>query len=136
MLALETAPFDLRSMVNDVVLCLSPKAEQKGIGLNCSIGDRVQAVVRGDVKRLRQILTNLVGNALKFTEQGEVEVLVAVDQELEHRATVLFTVLDTGIGVASERAPTIFGAFAQADDSNTRRYDEVPASDSRFPSTS
>jgi PAS domain S-box-containing protein len=122
-LALETAPFDLRSMVNDVVGCLSPKARRKGIGLNRSIGERVPGMVRGDSKRMQQILTNLVVNALKFTEQGEVEVLVAVDQELEHRATVLFTVLDTGIGVAPERAPTIFGAFAQADDSNTRRYD-------------
>ncbi len=122
-LALDPAPFDLRSMVNDVIRCLRPRAERKRIGLNCSIGDGVPEVVRGDIGRLRQVLTNLVGNAVKFTEHGEVEVLLAADEEIEHRATVSFTVADTGIGVAPEHAATIFDAFAQADDSTTRRYD-------------
>ena len=122
-LAFETAAFDLRWMVNDVVRCLSAKAQRKGIGLNCLIGDRVPGKVRGDAGRLRQVLTNLVANALKFTEQGGVEVLLEADEEPERVATVSFAVLDTGIGVADERVSAIFGAFAQADDSNTRRYD-------------
>jgi PAS domain S-box-containing protein len=122
-LALDPAPFDPRSMVDDVVRGFRPKAERKRIGLNCSIGDGLPEMVRGDIGRLRQVLTNLVGNALKFTEHGEVEVRLAADEETERRATLLFTVADTGIGVAPEHALTIFGAFAQVDNSSTRRYD-------------
>ncbi len=121
-LELESIDFDLRQTVEDVCELLAEKAQAKKLELACVIDDRVQTHVKGDPGRLRQILINLVGNAIKFTEAGEVVVRV-LQEALDERAVMIrFEVRDTGIGIPSAARQDIFSAFIQADGSTTRRY--------------
>ena len=101
---------------------LAFRASQKGIELACSLTPRVPEYLIGDPGRLRQIILNLVGNAIKFTEKGEVVVQVEVDSQSEDQAMLHFAVRDTGIGIPPEKQQIIFGPFEQADASTTRRY--------------
>jgi two-component system, sensor histidine kinase and response regulator len=120
-LILEHVSFGLRDIVEDAVRLLAPRAHKKELELACRIAPDVPDALVGDPGRLRQVLINLVGNAIKFTERGEVTVDVRVagpDDEGE----LTFTVSDTGIGIAPEKQSQIFGAFEQADASTTRRY--------------
>ena len=121
-LTLDRAPFRFRDTVEDSVKLLAQRADQKGLDLSCRIAPDVPDALLGDPGRLRQVLLNLVGNAIKFTDEGE----VAVDVSLEERATdhvrLRFTVRDTGIGIPEDKQWEIFGAFVQADASTTRRY--------------
>src|SRR5439155_10853704 len=94
----------------------------KGLALACVIHDGVATQVCGDPGRLRQVLINLVGNAVKFTEKGEVVVRVTSEQQERESALLRFEVNDTGIGVPEEAQGRIFGAFTQADGSTTRRF--------------
>jgi signal transduction histidine kinase/DNA-binding response OmpR family regulator len=119
---LEDIAFDLRECVESVAEMLAEDAQQKNIELLCHIEDGVPEAVRGDPVRLRQVLTNLVANAVKFTERGEVVVHVRVLDEDDVAALVRFQVRDTGIGIAPEVASRIFEAFSQADGSTTRKY--------------
>jgi PAS domain S-box-containing protein len=119
---LETIDFDLRSLVEDVVSLLARRAHDKGIELASLISPDVPTALRGDPGRLRQVLTNLVGNAIKFTEEGEVVVRVGLDGEMRDRAVVRFEVSDTGIGMSEEQRSRLFQSFTQADTSTTRRY--------------
>jgi PAS domain S-box-containing protein len=121
-LTLERAPFRFRDTVEDSVKLLAPRADQKGLDLSCRIAPEVPDALVGDGGRLRQILLNLVGNAIKFTDQGEVGVNVTVDQRGAKDVRLRFTVRDTGIGVPEAKQWEIFGAFVQADASTTRRY--------------
>jgi PAS domain S-box-containing protein len=121
-LTLDRAPFRFRDTVEDGVRLLAPRAEQKGLELACRIAPDIPDVLVGDAGRLRQIILNLVGNAIKFTDEGEVVVEVAVDRRSDDEVTVRFTVRDTGIGIAHDKQWKIFGAFEQADASTTRRY--------------
>jgi len=121
-LTLERAPFRFRDTVEDSVKLLAPRADQKGLDLSCRIAPEVPDALVGDGGRLRQILLNLVGNAIKFTDQGEVGVNVTVDQRGAKDVRLRFTVRDTGIGVPEPKQWEIFGAFVQADASTTRRY--------------
>ncbi len=114
----ETLDFDLYQAVEDVVQLLAPRAHAKQLELACRIDERLPAAVRGDPYRLRQVLTNLIGNALKFTDNGE----VLVDVRCQDDKTLRFCVQDTGIGIASETRTRLFKAFAQADGSTTRRF--------------
>jgi two-component system, sensor histidine kinase and response regulator len=119
---LEESEFDLRDMVEEVTETFTDIAYGKGLELTCSIPADLPTALVGDAGRLRQILTNLVGNAIKFTEKGEVGVRVrplAVDAD---SAFVAFEVNDTGIGIPPDKQEHIFDAFAQADSSTTRRY--------------
>ncbi len=120
-LTLERAPFRLRDTVEDGVRLLGPRAAEKGLELACHISPDVPDALLGDAGRLRQIVINLVGNAVKFTDSGEVVVEVRVDRRTEDEATLRFTVRDTGIGIAHDKQWEIFGAFVQADASTTRR---------------
>jgi PAS domain S-box-containing protein len=121
-LALEHEPFYLRDTVEDAVRILAPRAHQKGLELACRIHADVPDGLKGDAGRLRQILINLVGNAIKFTEHGEVVVDAAL-REAEQDAVILhFQVVDTGVGIPADKQWQIFGPFVQADTSTTRRY--------------
>ena len=120
---LELAEFDLRDCLESTLKILSFRADEKGLELLCEISPEVPEVVRGDSSRLRQILTNLVGNAIKFTNEGEVAMKVEVkSQENDNNSTLQFTVSDTGIGIPPEKQEIIFDPFSQADTSTTRKY--------------
>ena len=118
---LESVDFNLRTMVEDVFEMLAPRAHQKRIELASCIGPEVPTIAKGDPTRIRQVLTNLVGNALKFTETGEIVVTVSAQPE-DGRHRVRFEVRDTGIGLRAEALQRLFTVFMQADQSMSRRY--------------
>ncbi len=120
-LELEVIDFDLHQVVEDVVEFFAPRAEAKGLELIGWLDDAIPEV-RGDPHRLRQILTNLLSNAFKFTEEGEVVVEVRLAGERDHASQLQFTVCDTGIGIAPESRSRLFQSFSQVDGSTTRKY--------------
>jgi signal transduction histidine kinase/DNA-binding response OmpR family regulator len=121
--ALEAVDFALRDTVEDVCSLMAGRANAKGVELVCSVEDNVPTVVTGDEGRLRQILINLTGNAIKFTAMaGEVLVGVEVLHQSEKGATVRFSVTDDGIGISQEAQRRLFQPFQQADASTTRRF--------------
>ena len=119
---METIDFDLRTTVEDTCDLPALHAQAKGLELTVLVGADVPSGLRGDPGRLRQVLTNIVGNALKFTEHGEVAVAVSLVTETDSEANLKFTVRDTGIGVPREQIDALFDAFSQADASTTRRF--------------
>ncbi len=121
-LELEQLPFDMPTAVGDVLDLLAEPARDKGLQLTSQIAPAVPAWVAGDPGRIRQILTNLVGNATKFTESGEVSVTVSRDMETGGEVLVRFEVHDTGIGIAPEAQARLFQKFSQVDSSTTRKY--------------
>jgi len=121
-LELESIPFDLRESLGETMKGLSYRAHQKGLELVYDIGPEVPETVLGDPGRIRQILINLVGNAIKFTDHGEIVVMVDDSSEGPNRTRLHFAVRDTGVGVPAEKQDRIFEAFSQADGSMTRKY--------------
>ena len=121
-LDLEKVGFNLRELMDNVQRLMEKPAEAKGLALRIVVDEDVRASVRGDPVRLRQILTNLVGNAIKFTEKGGVSVRVSRRGDTAIHHELLFAVRDTGIGLAPEQAARLFHPFTQADASVTRRY--------------
>jgi PAS domain S-box-containing protein len=121
-LSLDSADFNLRSVVEEVVDTLASQATERDIELASLIGSDVPLYLAGDPDRLRQILLNLGGNAVKFTERGEVTITAELVEEKGATAKVLFTVRDTGIGISREQIGHIFEEFFQADGSTTRMY--------------
>ncbi|MGN6729709.1 MAG: ATP-binding protein [Rhodanobacteraceae bacterium] len=121
-LDLEKVGFNVRELMSNVQRLLDKPAEAKGLALRIVVDEDVRASVRGDPVRLRQILTNLVGNAIKFTEKGGVSVRVSRRADTATHHELLFAVRDTGIGLAPEQAARLFHPFTQADASVTRRY--------------
>ena len=119
-LVLETLDFNPRLVVEDVVSLLSDQAHRKGLVLTTDIDPNLTPVINGDANRLRQILLNLVGNALKFTEQGLVNISVYNHHQQAH--TLDFRIADTGIGIKPEVQPLLFQPFIQADSSHARRF--------------
>ena len=119
---LDRVEFNLRDTVDDAVKVCALRAQQKGLELACRVGREVPDVVTGDPGRLRQIVVNLLGNAIKFTERGEVVVSVKRQSQQPGAVELHFSVSDTGIGVAPEKQEQIFEAFTQADSSVTREY--------------
>ena len=123
-LMLEQISFQLRETVNDTIKILLFKAKEKDIELICHFDDNVPNNLIGDPTRLRQIIINLIGNAIKFTEHGEVMINFSLEGVLDdHQKVILFvSVKDNGIGIPSDKLDTIFESFSQADASTTRRY--------------
>jgi signal transduction histidine kinase len=121
-LDLEQVPFDVHKVVRETIKVLAPQAAQKRLALTHSSAARVPDQVTGDPGRLRQVLMNLVGNAIKFTDNGAVEVRVGVESIDAADVCLQFAVKDTGIGIARDQQGVIFHAFSQADGSLTRRY--------------
>jgi len=121
-LTLEAEVFPLRDVIMGVVELLTQSAQEKGLALRCSIDPRLPLVVRGDSHRVRQVLLNLVSNAVKFTEVGSVTIEVTMESDSAEIVQVKFSVRDTGIGVHPEAQKTIFQLFTQADASTTRKF--------------
>ena len=121
-LELEAIPFDLPKVVHATATLLAVRAREKHLELTVDVLPDVPQMVRGDPTRVRQVLMNLIGNAIKFTDQGEVDVSASVVRRDAGGATVQFRVRDTGIGISPEQLGTIFQEFTQADASMTRRY--------------
>ncbi len=121
-LELDVIAFDLAYTLEDTMRALAPRAHQKGLELAYSVAPEVPTSLGGDPARLRQIVVNLVANAVKFTEKGEIVLTVGLEGDEGERALLRFTVRDTGIGIPKEKLATIFEAFTQADASTTRRY--------------
>ena len=121
-LELEAIPFDLRRVVEEVAETLAERAQAKGLELACLIHHDVPAAVQGDPGRLRQVLLNLAGNAVKFTERGEVILRVTVEEAAGEAVLLRFAVSDTGIGIPPEARDRLFRSFSQVDASTTRKY--------------
>jgi two-component system sensor histidine kinase/response regulator len=121
-LDLFASPFDLRDSLGETLKTLALRASQKGLELAHQIQAEVPDALIGDSARLRQVIVNLVGNAIKFTERGEVVTRVALEAGAEGRACLHFSVSDTGIGIPAEKQRAIFDPFVQADGSTTRRF--------------
>ena len=121
-LELEKTPFHLPNLVQDLRALFADQAQAKGLALTVSVPDNLNTMLVGDNHRLLQVLANLVGNAMKFTEQGSVSVSVSRSALVDGWATLRFEVADTGIGVPKDKQELIFEAFSQADTSMTRRY--------------
>lgn len=122
-LAIEEKPFPLRECLAGAVNILTPAAHGKELGLAHEVADDVPQTVIGDRMRLQQVLTNLIGNAVKFTERGKVEISVTAGGETtEGKREIIFSVSDTGIGIPDGKKETIFDSFCQADESHSRRF--------------
>ncbi len=121
-LDVETIDFNLRDALEDTMKALSLRAHEKGLELACHVLPDVPDALQGDPTRLRQIIINLVGNAIKFTSEGEVVIRVETEEETENEVALHFAVQDTGVGIPIEKQRSIFDAFSQADNSMTRKY--------------
>ncbi len=121
-LELEPIDFGLRDCLSDTARALALAAHQKGLELVCHVPHEVPDSLVGDPGRLRQIVLNIAGNAVKFTERGEVVILVSIEEEDPRSILLRFTVRDTGVGIPPDKQEEIFEAFSQADASDTRRY--------------
>jgi len=121
-LDLERIPFSLRDSLAETARILAPRSHAKGLELACEISSDIPDCLMGDPGRLRQILINLVGNAIKFTERGEILLRVRAESVDDEEVVVCFSVSDTGIGIKRESLELVFQAFSQADTSTTRRY--------------
>ncbi len=119
---LEQVDFDVEQILEETAKTLALTAHEKGLELTCRVGPDVPAAVSGPSGGLRQVLMNLTGNAIKFTDQGEVAVMVHAESVEGDDVILHFEVLDTGIGIPKEKQPSIFDAFVQVDGSNTRKY--------------
>jgi two-component system, sensor histidine kinase and response regulator len=121
-LTIECIPFDIATVVRETMAWFAVRARAKGLQLAADLPDAIPQDVRGDPMRLRQILTNLVGNAIKFTDNGGITVRVHVDEARPGTAAVRFEVEDTGIGSPAEQRGRLFESFTQGDSSTTRKY--------------
>jgi CheY-like chemotaxis protein len=118
----EHRPFSMSTLIHEVVTLMGPSATKKHLQLNDSIPDNFPAVVCSDAERIRQILTNLISNAIRFTPTGSVDVSVTITEQTNSRVKLLLHVSDTGVGIPQEKLDAIFAAFVQSDDSTTRLF--------------
>jgi len=121
-LTLETLNFDLIEMAEGVLDVLAERAQSKGVDLSSAVSPAVPARLQGDPNRLQQILSNLLVNAIKFTERGEVVLRIELTSATDREVTLRFAVTDTGIGIPAEAQARLFRPFTQADSSTTRKY--------------
>ncbi len=121
-LEFESIDFNLEELVEGCAISLSEQANGKKLELLCDIQGSIRQTVNGDPTRLRQVLTNLMGNAVKFTTQGHVQVQARIVEEREQGTHLRFSIMDTGVGIEQDALETVFNSFAQADGSTTRKY--------------
>ncbi|HKX27828.1 MAG TPA: ATP-binding protein, partial [Blastocatellia bacterium] len=121
-LTLDPIDFNLREKLDETIKLLAVRARQKGLTLTCQISPDVPEGLIGDAGRLRQVLINLIGNAIKFTEQGGITIEIQNESQTDQSVQVRFAVSDTGVGISPEKQRLIFEAFSQADGSTTRQY--------------
>jgi signal transduction histidine kinase/CheY-like chemotaxis protein len=119
---MEEIPFDLRALTYDAVRLFTPQAKEKSLAIECSVAADIPPMIFGDPVRVRQVLTNLTSNAIKFTAQGSVKVEVELAGDSQVGPAVLIRVTDSGIGIAPEVSARLFRAFSQADSATTRKY--------------
>ncbi len=119
---LEAIDFDPEITVSDICRLIIPRLGGKGVEIVCRIGDEVPAYIKGDPGRFRQVMLNLMGNAEKFTEKGEIELSLNVETEEEHRIKLHAGVRDTGLGIPEDKLQSIFKVFQQADETTTRKF--------------
>jgi signal transduction histidine kinase/HPt (histidine-containing phosphotransfer) domain-containing protein/BarA-like signal transduction histidine kinase len=121
-LTLEVLDFDLRSLLDDLAKMMAFRAEEKRLEMSCAVSPEIPSSLRGDPGRLRQVLVNLLGNAIKFTGKGEVSVQATLAQESARDVVLRFSVCDTGIGIPADKLGLLFKEFTQVDASTTRRF--------------
>ncbi len=121
-MSLESAEFNLRETLEETIRTFSLRAGEKGLELICDIPSSIPQLVLGDTERLRQVLVNLLGNAIKFTDRGEIILQAQVQEKHDDSVELHFTIRDTGIGVPKEKQEMIFESFVQADGSSRRKY--------------
>ncbi len=122
MLDFDPHPFSIRELISTVAKLMAVRAHEKGLELVTEVDSRLRPTIVSDSTRLQQVLLNLVGNAVKFTEQGEVVIRVKLEEETKDEVRLHLTVSDTGVGIPKDKIDSIFAAFAQADVSTTRKY--------------
>ncbi len=118
----ENTEFDPELIAYDICELTLPKVQSKPVEILCHIGDHLPSLVKGDPLRFQQVLTNLIGNSIKFTESGEIELFIDAEEENDTQVKIHAKVIDTGIGIPKDKLSTIFAPFKQADDSTTRKY--------------
>lgn len=121
-LTLENIEFDLQTLIDNIISALALKAHEKGLELTVHLSSEIPIQLLGDPGRLNQIITNLVGNAIKFTQSGEIIIQINLVSESEHAAILRFMVKDSGIGIPQNRQDSLFDHFTQVDTSHTRQY--------------
>jgi two-component system, sensor histidine kinase and response regulator len=121
-LEIEKIDFNLRTTVEDVAFAMAKRAEDKGLELACLIHPEIASDLRGDPGRIRQVITNLVGNAIKFTQQGEVVIRAEARAQTAQEVTIHFSIQDSGVGIPPDRQAAVFERFTQADGSTTRKF--------------
>jgi signal transduction histidine kinase/CheY-like chemotaxis protein len=121
-LDMEIIDFDLRTTLESISDILAPKTSEKGVEFICEIDNTIPPRLKGDPGRLRQILINLGGNAIKFVEKGDVSIHASLENQSAHEVTLKFKVIDTGIGIPKDRIESLFDPFTQVDASTTRKY--------------
>ncbi len=121
-LELEYIPFDVRSLINELAVLLKQKADERRVVIKTELDSEIPDVIRGDSVRIRQILSNLLTNAIKFTEDGDVTMRVSVLEKDDSYARLRFEIIDTGIGISENVQRKLFNSFTQADGSTTRKY--------------
>lgn len=119
---IEETPFQLRDELASTLSLFTPKAKEKGLALESTIAENIPNELIGDPFRLKQVVSNLIGNAIKFTYEGKILVSVELVKQVDRTVIILFNIEDTGIGIAKEKLKDIFGSFSQADGSTTRRF--------------
>ncbi len=122
MMVIEKAPFNLRRAVEEISIISGGHVEDKGLALDLKVDPKLPAMVLGDVVRIRQVLINLVGNAVKFTTEGKVELAINLVSHHQDDLNIMFSVRDTGVGIAPEKQAKVFEHFTQADSSTTRSF--------------
>ncbi len=121
-ITIEQVDFDLHALINSTTKMLSPQAVNKGLNFNVHISPEIPFLLCGDEQLLRQIIINLISNAIKFTQDGSIEIVLSLVSTTENKARIKFEVIDTGIGIADESKSNIFDKFTQADASTTRNF--------------
>ena len=119
---LEKVPFDIRLTMSEVIDLFAIGAKQKGLGINLKIDNKIPQTIIGDAVRLRQVLSNLVGNGIKFTTQGKITIEVGLEEKYSNTMKLHFSVKDTGIGIPQVKIEKLFKRFSQVDESNTKQF--------------